>query len=76
MSNVLQFKRLPTRERATPLPNGKLRITGFAVALQARPGAVFLITDHVELGLSPAQARELADDLNESADDADGGICS
>lgn len=75
MSNVVPFRRSARRERVSTIPGGKLRIIGFAVSLQARPGAVFLVTDHVELGLSPEQARELAHDLLDLADDADGGDC-
>jgi len=71
MDNVVPFARPVRRERATRTPEGKLRVTGFAVALQARPGAVSLVTDHIELGLTPAEARELARDLLELADDAE-----
>jgi len=46
-------------------------VTGFAIALEARPGAVLLIADEVELGLTPEQARELSRDLAELADDAE-----
>jgi hypothetical protein len=72
MGDVVTFRRPARRERAVSVPStGKLRVTGFAVALQASPGAVSFITDHVELGLTPAEARELANDLLELADDAD-----
>ena len=71
MGELVTFRRPARRERSTPAPAGKLRVTGFAVALQASPGAVSLVTDHVELGLTPAEARELARDLLELADDAE-----
>lgn len=71
MTNVVAFRRPLKRERSSTVPGGKTRVTGFAVSLQAAPGAVFLVTDHVELGLSPPQARELSNDLAELADDAD-----
>jgi ABC-type branched-subunit amino acid transport system ATPase component len=71
MDNVVPFRRPARRERASTVPGGKLRVTGFAVALQASPGAVSLVTDHVELGLTPDEARELARDLLELADDAE-----
>jgi hypothetical protein len=71
MGRIVAFKR-PTKPRREELLNGKRRVTGFAVSLQSRQDAVFLVTDDVELGLSPAQARELAHDLLELADDAEG----
>lgn len=74
MSNVVPFRRRAQPERVSTIPGGKYRVTGFAIALQARADAVFLVTDHVELGLTPAQARDLAADLLELADDADGGV--
>jgi hypothetical protein len=60
-ATILPFKR-PLR-RQLPRPT---------VVLCARAGTVTLATDDLELGLSPAQARELARDLLELADDADG----
>jgi hypothetical protein len=71
VNNVVPFRAPPKRQRVSTIPGGKLRVTGFAVALQASPGAVSLVTDHVELGLTPAEARELARDLLELADDAE-----
>jgi hypothetical protein len=68
MGTVHAFRRPPKR---STVPGDKRRVVGFAVALQARQDAVFLVTDHVELGLSPAEARELARDLLELADDAE-----
>ncbi len=70
-ANVIPFRRPARREKATPLPSGKVRVTGFAIVLQAGPGAVSFVTDHVELGLSPEEARELGRKLLELADDAD-----
>jgi hypothetical protein len=46
-------------------------VTGFAVVLEAHAGAVLLIADDIELGLTPEQARELGRELLELADDAD-----
>jgi hypothetical protein len=71
MGDLVTFRRPPRRERSSATPGGKIRVTGFAVALQASPGAVSLVTDHIELGLTPAEARELANDLLELADDAE-----
>jgi hypothetical protein len=68
---VLTFRR-PAAKRVESKRAGGTRITGFAVALESRPGAVLFTADGIQLGLTPGQARELAADLLESADDADG----
>ncbi len=61
----------PAKRRRERTVNGKRQITGFALALEARPGAVLFVTDEIELGLTPKQARDLALDLIEMADDAE-----
>lgn len=66
MGDLLRFVR-PAKPRAVV---GHV-VTGFAVVLEAHPGAVLLIADDIELGLTPAQARELGSELLELADDAE-----
>lgn len=46
-ATVLPFKRPPVRRRETTV-NGKRVVVGFACSLQARPDAVFLVTDDVD----------------------------
>lgn len=70
MGEVIPIRR-PRQRKERITPSGVRRVTGFAIALEARPGAVFLIADDIELGLSPEQARALAEDLGELADDAE-----
>jgi len=67
MGDLLQFSR-PRRERSA---DGARHVTGFALVLEARPGAVLMVADEIELGLTPEQARELGRELLELADDAD-----
>lgn len=66
MGDLLPFQR-PTKARAVV----DHVVTGFAMVLEAHPGAVLMIADDVELGLTPAQARELGRELLELADDAE-----
>lgn len=70
MGEVIPIRR-PRQRKERVTPAGVRRVTGFAVSLEARPGGVFLIADDIELGLTPEQARSLADDLDELADDAE-----
>lgn len=49
------------------------RVTGFAITLQTSETGVMVIADDVELDMTPAQARSLAADLTELADDAEAG---
>jgi hypothetical protein len=66
MGSLIAFRR-PAKPRAVV---GHV-VTGFAVVLEAHAGAVLLIADDIELGLTPEQARELGRELLELADDAD-----
>jgi len=72
--NVLPFRR-PAPKVGAPVPTapGRIRSKGFAIVLEASPGAVCLIVGENELWLEPAQARELASDLVELAADAESG---
>lgn len=68
MGDVVPF----IRRRERFLPAGVKRVTGFAVVLEARTDAVLIVMHDLELGLTPAQARAIAEDLLELADDAEG----
>jgi hypothetical protein len=67
MSAIISPFRRPQRQ-----PPRRGASAGIALTLQARHGSVTLTADDLELGLSAAEARELARDLLELADDADG----
>jgi hypothetical protein len=71
MGQVLKFARPATRRREQARASG-VHVTGFACTLEARPGEVVLTADGIQLGLSPEQARELAAELLECADDSEG----
>jgi uncharacterized protein YjeT (DUF2065 family) len=68
-AQVLKFRKPATR-RTESKRTGGLRVTGFAVALESRAGLVLFTADGIQLGLTPEQARELAADLIDLADDA------
>ncbi len=69
-AKVLPFRR-PARKLVETTVDGVTRITGFASTLQAGPDGVFFTLHNVEFKLDPDQARELADGLNECADDSE-----
>lgn len=58
----------PRRREAEP------GVPRFAIAIGARAGEVVLIAHRVQLGFTPEQARELARDLVELADHAEGKL--
>lgn len=66
MGDIVRFQRRP-KPRATV---GHV-VVGFAVVLEAYQGAVLMLADDVELGLTPEQARELGRELIDIADDAE-----
>lgn len=69
---VLPFRRPAARPaRGTPVPPRPRSHRGAAIVLQVTGPDVVLLADDVELTLTPAQARSLADDLLELADDAE-----
>ena len=73
---VLKFQR-PAKRRVERVDTrtGAAQVTGFSVELSSRPGTVFVSLDggQLKLELSLEEARSLAADLIESADDADDG---
>ncbi|MEO7034012.1 MAG: hypothetical protein ABI548_09020 [Polyangiaceae bacterium] len=53
-------------------PSGP-RASAVSVALEVLPGFVVFLADDLEVGFTPDQARDLASDLVECAEDAEAG---
>jgi hypothetical protein len=73
MGKLIPFLR-PAQKLVETKVDGVTRVSGFASTLQARPDGVFFTVHNVEFELSPEQARELADGLNECADDSESQV--
>jgi hypothetical protein len=69
-AQIITFRR-PAAKRVESKRASGTHVTGFACTLEARPGEVVLTADGLQLGLSPEQARELAAELIECANDSE-----
>jgi uncharacterized protein YjeT (DUF2065 family) len=65
---VLPFRRPASAPKRAPRPRG------LAIVLSVTSSGLVLLADGVELELTPGQARELARDLREMADDFSAGV--
>jgi hypothetical protein len=68
-ATVIPFRR-PVRRGGPPVPRPRPH-KGAAIVLQVAGADVVFMADDVELTLTPEQARDLANDLLELADDAE-----
>ena len=66
---LIPFRR-PVRAAGTPVPRPR-PVNGGAIVVQVTGPDVVVLADDVELELTPDQARELAQELLDLADDAE-----